>query len=1058
MTNKDSAQPAIPSGKSYFVAWIVAQVMLNLPWLAPWVTNQIKAAQSVDATLTAPDASKVLYAGIAMVVSALIGFAHKVWKELEADAVKGSANVIKAFPGMAKELVGRCWDACWGFCTRWFLLWSFKRRYLKELCFRYGLFNDKGLGLINANRLDLDKVYVELQAAPGVNLNKPNFNPVTREICQRAPLWEHLRTLRPGFALSMIGAPGSGKTTLLHHAMLTAARNRLWRRRMRFRLPIFIELRKIAAELPEDAGKTTTLPKLIESLWKKDTRFTELLKHLPKTWLNRWLLSGHCLLLWDGLDEVADPVQRKRVRDWLENAVLGSTDYRNNLSIVTARPAGYRDSPLDHAQAVEIQAFQWADTKRFVQQWYHATEVVSSGNADNAEVRRRATDESNELLTRLQDSPKLGDLAVNPLLLTMICMVHRFHGALPGNRSQLYDDICQVLLERWRQQRGMKDHHTGQQKLEVLRPLALWMMEHRVKEINEDEMLPLIVEPLARIGVAPGAETAIGFIQELRDSSGLWLDKELKTWAFAHLTFQEHLCADAWVKKPALCPTSGWQPYLRDPWWRETLLLYVAKTEDATQLALDALEGNSNCRAFALQMMDEKINLTASVRARMEQTLLAALETKDQGVFLEAAEAWIARQQERNYQRLDDQRQISGWVTAAEYQAFIFAGLEEERPWRTPLHWYKDWFSSDYQAPILGISARQADKFCEWLNQINPAWVHRLPTTAEVQSVMIPTQGFVAWLKDEEGGHHLQYGDKKWPLLLNKRIATATNTTRTRPLTLASALIRGIDNELTFTLTLTRTLTLTFYQALKNFRSRDRAASLPRDHAQDRALSLARAFDCALELPLLSRNISNFHVELVSSLDRTLESALDRDFDRAFIFARILVRAQDLSHAQYLAHALDNSLIRAVEQAFARVLDLAHDLARDLARTLAHDLDLDLDFEFAPSGVHPSDRVSKDIFLQKLSPFDGAGNALQQRSACLLRSLQPAITSSSLPQIIRTCSRAIALIYFDILRDAGIRPSPEIRNLESVLLDHVDRTLGRVEAFEGLRVVRERRQ
>ncbi|MDP1590571.1 MAG: hypothetical protein Q8M07_22655, partial [Prosthecobacter sp.] len=133
MAQKESDLSAIPSGKNYLIAWITAQVIGNLPWLVPWVANQIKAAQQSDATLEAPDASKVIYAGIALLISTVLVFMHKVWRELEADAVKGIANLIKKAPGMAWEILGRFRDALWGFSTRWFIFTfrtSFRRFFL----------------------------------------------------------------------------------------------------------------------------------------------------------------------------------------------------------------------------------------------------------------------------------------------------------------------------------------------------------------------------------------------------------------------------------------------------------------------------------------------------------------------------------------------------------------------------------------------------------------------------------------------------------------------------------------------------------------------------------------------------------------------------------------------------------------------------------------------------------------------------------------------------------------------------------------------------------------
>ncbi|MEZ5388085.1 MAG: hypothetical protein R3F13_21470 [Prosthecobacter sp.] len=352
-------------------------------------------------------------------------------------------------------------------------------------------------------------------------------------------------------------------------------------------------------------------------------------------------------------------------------------------------------------------------------------------------------------MRRLQDTPKLGDLAVNPLLLTMICMVHRYHGALPGSRSQLYDEICQVLLERWRQHRNIKDKYSSNQKLEALRPLAVWMMEHHTKDLGEEEMFAVIEEPLARIGVAAGRDAARDFVLHLRDSSGIWLEKELSVWGFAHLSFQEHLCAQAWAISEKARP-NDWSPLLTHSWWRETLLLYAVKSSDATSLAESALNSGSEGKAFALQLLDERINLSSATRARMENVLLYALESQDRSVFLPAAEAWLIRQQAHHYTRLDDEREISGWVTQGEYQTYLLHLEERHRADFTPLHWNKLWFTGGCRDPIVGMTEVHAEFYCEWLNKRFPVWLHRLPRSdSELVEVSPTLNPIFAWVGSE---------------------------------------------------------------------------------------------------------------------------------------------------------------------------------------------------------------------------------------------------------------------------------------------------------------------
>ena len=101
----------------------------------------------------------------------LIRFVQKVWEELEPDAVKGTAGFIRTAP----RRIGRAFG---GLVQR--VTDRTESRYLTGLAHRFGLFNDRGLGLINANRLDLERVYVDLRTNADMNPTKLSFDPVAR--------------------------------------------------------------------------------------------------------------------------------------------------------------------------------------------------------------------------------------------------------------------------------------------------------------------------------------------------------------------------------------------------------------------------------------------------------------------------------------------------------------------------------------------------------------------------------------------------------------------------------------------------------------------------------------------------------------------------------------------------------------------------------------------------------------------------------------------------------------------------------------------------------------
>src|SRR5262245_16440029 len=145
----------------------------NWKYILTWLASQTPLAAYLVLTKDQVPDNPGLAVGVSAAWMAVTAFLAKVWKEVEADAVKGAAKMLRAMPGATQDLAGRCRDRVAGWVTRWSP--GFRRRCLEALNIEYGLFNDRGLGLINANRLDLDKVYVELKASTDTNLQRPNL-------------------------------------------------------------------------------------------------------------------------------------------------------------------------------------------------------------------------------------------------------------------------------------------------------------------------------------------------------------------------------------------------------------------------------------------------------------------------------------------------------------------------------------------------------------------------------------------------------------------------------------------------------------------------------------------------------------------------------------------------------------------------------------------------------------------------------------------------------------------------------------------------------------------
>lgn len=659
----------------------------------------------------------------------VINFLAKIWKEeLEKDALKATATWLRAIP--AKFAPG------------------FTRRYNKQVVIDHEVFNVRGLGLISTFTLKLEQVFVELKISPSSNPNKLNTDPVAvKAFSEARSIWKFVRVSRDqsgdAIALSIVGPPGCGKTTLLQHVAVTLASNRQRRFGLRAYTPILLFLRDHVSTITETPS--ITLGELAQQHFAGD-RYPAL--RPPLEWFERKLRHGKALILLDGLDEVAQAKTRQTISIWVDQQLR---NYPRCRFVVTSRPQGYQDAPLERANIVEVQPFSGEQVKTFIKNWYLANEVVSAGNKIDEGVKQRARRESDDLCKRLAD-PKaagLNALTVNPLLLTMIAMVHRYRGALPGSRVELYREICEVLLGRWRQAKGVQDDAlTADQKRVVLMPLAAKMMEYQIREIPTTDALTVIKPPLRRVGVT--GQVAKSFLSDLQASSGLLLERESGRWSFAHLTFQEYLTAAYWLMEKRT--SIDWVRLVENSWWHETLRLYAAQG-DATPILQGCLASSSiTSLALAADIMEEGAReISEDVRREVEERIIAALESPDEALSRLASEVLLSRRlsltRSSSMLRIDDTHEIDmRHITCAEYQLFLDE-MRAKGEFLQPDHWLRFRFSSGFaNTPICGIRIDDAISFCDWLNERQGGNVrYRLPTVEEARQHPTPSVDLGNW-------------------------------------------------------------------------------------------------------------------------------------------------------------------------------------------------------------------------------------------------------------------------------------------------------------------------
>ena len=430
----------------------------------------------------------------------------------------------------------------------------------------------------------------------------------------RHSIWDFLG--RPqGTAVAVVGAPGTGKTTMLQHLALRLARGtgRPPRGgRPRRDLPVLLYLRDHAGTIAERPD--IPLAEVIR---------TSLGRHRadePPGWFEQQLDRGRCVVLLDGLDEVAVEEERRAVAAWVEQQIAS---WEQNDFVLTSRPHGYLSAPLNRAQVLQVRRFTGEQISRFVHGWYRAIERLSTG-ADDRGVAARADEEAADLLRRLRSRPELYELAANPLLLTMIANVHRYRGALPGSRAELYAEICQVLL--WRRQEAKhipvpaapQSQVSGAKKEIVLRELAFRMMAERTRDVATPRALELLEQALSRVATTVSAEEFLSSVI----ASGLLVERERGLCAFAHHTLQEHL-ASLHIQHRGLVRVL--QESVDDDWWRETTLLYAARVDPAPVVEACLASRSTTALALAFDCAEEATEFDPDTARRLEALRAATL-------------------------------------------------------------------------------------------------------------------------------------------------------------------------------------------------------------------------------------------------------------------------------------------------------------------------------------------------------------------------------------------------------------------------------------------------
>lgn len=696
-------------------------------------------------------------------------------------------------------------------------------RYLSWVERRYGRLDLRGVEKREQQvlSLTLDDVYVSLAAAVSPVRKKQRHLLEKPPIKRQKPVNMH-RLLGLGSSLVIVGGPGCGKTTYLR--LIAASVTRALRLNQPelaqnalglaepLPLPVVVSLSEYNRyrrrhSQPDDPRQGTLITFISHSLIRQSAAIG-----LPDDFFERLLVQGHsCLLLLDGLDEVANERERNLVRRAVEE--LAFNDGVRQI-VVTSRSRAYQGEAVlpEEFRVATVQPMTPEQVNALALRWCRAVY-----EPEDALTEAKRLQDAIAGLERHRAARGEARLAETPLLVTIIAIVHYNQRRLPDQRAELYEKCVEVLLTEGHHSASDATYEladwggTLPEKRGLLAYLAFEMMqagEAAGRSVSEWQLRTWLRPRLARrYGEEEANRQLDSFTQAMRERGSL-LDERGREYQFTHLTFQEFLCAyylAETVREPVkIVAFLREERRLSEAWWREVVLLtagYLALKSTETVLAfLEALNGLKP---------DDSLALAA---AELAGTTLQELDSQGSNLNQKVAERLVALLTDKTVQAEPALRMLAGDalgrlgdprpgvctpepdlipipagvflmgegklyeieiaqpfaigrypITNAQYQLFVDDGGYTEkwrRCWTTEGWQWKDNLSGprDYDGftlpnqPRVGVSWYEAVAYVRWLAETTGK-PYRLPTEAEWERAARHTDGHTyPWGEDWQDG------------------------------------------------------------------------------------------------------------------------------------------------------------------------------------------------------------------------------------------------------------------------------------------------------------------
>ena len=445
--------------------------------------------------------------------------------------------------------------------------------YCQHIIQKFKYLDFTGLNAILQKPLLLEKIYVKLKARQSYRLADyhtiADFKQLEEEEEEKekdkktdedfVTVFEKLsreynRKKEP-LKLIILGQPGCGKTTLMKWIALQCVCE--GKNVFSNFIPVFIPLKDLGRD-PDKTFRAKNIHDLTAAMLKGET--------ISPSFIEDSFENNRLLFLLDGLDEVADESLRREVIDWIQKQNI-----RKNTLLVTSRFSGLQEAKglkfPDAFPVFAVRDFDIADIERFLENWYQNIEIAVAGDEDKNGAVQKGKKQYEDLMAIIKSGgyDNLRRLAVNPLLLTIIAIVHRTRAVLPKERHKLYEECLKVMIELWNvANKKLNVSFSVENSMDNLSRLAVFLMKENRREMTLPEIK----------GLLPGdieGKSLDFFLKEMVLKAGLLYESEGK-YGFLHLTFQEYLAAWHFARGK---DQNAILEFRDKDYWTETFKLFV---------------------------------------------------------------------------------------------------------------------------------------------------------------------------------------------------------------------------------------------------------------------------------------------------------------------------------------------------------------------------------------------------------------------------------------------------------------------------------------------------